>query len=95
MVWFRAYHFANADPFRAATHNKGIMNGISAVALALGQDTRAIEAGAHAYASLSGQYKSLTTWEKNQDGGPCGDHRNADGCWSCRRCSHCASCRQD
>lgn len=63
-----AYHFAEADPFRATTHNKGIMNGISAVALATGQDTRAIEAGAHAYASVSGRYRSLTTWEKNVDG---------------------------
>lgn len=64
----KAFHFANADPYRAATHNKGIMNGISAVALALGQDTRAIEAGAHAYASMSGQYRSITLWEKNAQG---------------------------
>lgn len=63
-----AYHFANADPFRASTHNKGIMNGIIAVALALGQDTRALEAGAHTYASMTGHYKSLTTWEKNEAG---------------------------
>ncbi len=63
-----AYHFANADPYRATTHNKGIMNGITAVALATGQDTRAIEAGAHAYACRSGQYRSLSTWEKNLDG---------------------------
>ncbi len=63
-----AYHFADADPFRATTHNKGIMNGISAVALACGQDTRAIEAGAHAYACFKGNYRSLTTWEKNQEG---------------------------
>lgn len=63
-----AYQFADADPYRAATHNKGIMNGISAVALALGQDTRAIEAGAHAYASQSGRYRSLTKWEKNAQG---------------------------
>ncbi|MFH1547035.1 MAG: hydroxymethylglutaryl-CoA reductase, degradative, partial [bacterium] len=63
-----AYHFANADPFRASTHNKGIMNGIIAVALALGQDTRALEAGAHTYASITGDYKSLTSWEKNKDG---------------------------
>ncbi|BBM83534.1 hydroxymethylglutaryl-CoA reductase, degradative [Candidatus Uabimicrobium amorphum] len=63
-----AYEFADADPYRAATHNKGIMNGISAVALALGQDTRAIEAGAHAYASQTGRYRSLTKWEKNVQG---------------------------
>lgn len=63
-----AYAFAAADPYRAATHNKGIMNGISAVVIATGNDTRAIESGAHAYASRSGQYTSLTTWEKNKDG---------------------------
>jgi hydroxymethylglutaryl-CoA reductase len=63
-----AYAFADADPYRAATHNKGIMNGISAVVMATGNDTRAIESGAHAYASRSGQYRSLTTWEKNEDG---------------------------
>lgn len=63
-----AYAFAEADPFRAVTHNKGIMNGISAVVLATGNDTRAIESGAHAYASLTGSYKPLTTWEKNEDG---------------------------
>lgn len=64
----RAYAFAAADPFRCATHNKGIMNGVTAVVLATGNDTRAIEAGAHAYAARSGHYTSLTTWEKNGDG---------------------------
>jgi hydroxymethylglutaryl-CoA reductase len=63
-----AYHFAEADPYRAATHNKGIMNGISAVVLATGNDTRAIEAGAHAYAARSGRYTSLTRYEANADG---------------------------
>lgn len=63
-----AYAFAAADPFRAATHNKGIMNGIIPVVMATGNDTRAIESGAHSYASRSGQYTSLTTWEKNKDG---------------------------
>jgi hydroxymethylglutaryl-CoA reductase len=63
-----AYAFAAADPFRCATHNKGIMNGVSAVVLAVGNDTRAIEAGAHAYAARSGHYTSLTTWEKTADG---------------------------
>ncbi len=63
-----AYRFAAADPYRAATHNKGIMNGISAVVLATGNDTRAVEAGAHAYAARSGQYTSLTTWEASADG---------------------------
>jgi len=60
--------FAESDPYRAATHNKGIMNGISAVMLATANDTRAIEAGAHAYAVKNGQYSSLTKWEKNKDG---------------------------
>ena len=63
-----AYTFAEADPFRATTHNKGIMNGISAVVLATGNDTRAIEAGAHAYASITGNYKPLTKWEKDNNG---------------------------
>lgn len=63
-----ATDFAFADPYRAATHNKGIMNGISAAVMATGNDTRAIESGAHAYASITGQYLPLTTWEKNKDG---------------------------
>ncbi|MBC7091136.1 MAG: hydroxymethylglutaryl-CoA reductase, degradative [Nitrososphaeria archaeon] len=63
-----AWAFASADPYRAATHNKGIMNGIIAVALATAQDHRAIEAGAHAYASRSGKYSPLTVWEKNSEG---------------------------
>ncbi|MGA0597502.1 hydroxymethylglutaryl-CoA reductase, degradative [Enterovirga sp. CN4-39] len=63
-----AYHFAEADPYRAATHNKGIMNGISAVVLATGNDTRAIEAGAHAYAARSGRYTSLTRYETTAEG---------------------------
>jgi hydroxymethylglutaryl-CoA reductase len=63
-----AYHFAAADPYRAATHNKGIMNGISAVVLATGNDTRAIEAGAHAYAARNGHYGSLTRWEVTREG---------------------------
>lgn len=63
-----AYRFAVKDIFRCATHNKGVMNGIVAVALATGNDTRAIEAGAHSYASLSGSYKPLTIWEKDKNG---------------------------
>ena len=63
-----AYAFASADPYRCATHNKGIMNGVSAVVLATGNDTRAVEAGAHSYAALHGSYKPLSTWEKNRDG---------------------------
>lgn len=63
-----AWAFAAADPYRAATHNKGIMNGIDAVAIATGQDWRAIEAGAHAYAARSGRYTSLSTWQQDKDG---------------------------
>jgi len=63
-----AYSFAAADHYRATTHNKGIMNGITAVVLATGNDTRAVEAGAHAYASRSGRYEPLSRWEKNADG---------------------------
>jgi hydroxymethylglutaryl-CoA reductase len=63
-----AYAFAAADPYRAATHNKGIMNGVDAVVIATGNDWRAIEAGAHAYAARSGRYTSLSTWGKNKDG---------------------------
>lgn len=63
-----AYAFADADPYRSATHNKGIMNGVIAVAIACGQDIRALEAGAHSYASRSGRYKPLTTWEKSEAG---------------------------
>jgi len=59
--------FAYVDPYRAATHNKGIFNGIDAVALATGQDWRAIEAGAHAYAARDGQYRSLTEWQVGQE----------------------------
>ena len=58
-----AFHFADNDPYRAATHNKGIMNGVSAVVLATGNDTRAVEAGAHAFAARTGRYRSLSRWE--------------------------------
>lgn len=63
-----AWAFAAADPYRAATHNKGIMNGVIAVALATAQDHRAIEAGAHAYAARNGRYEPLSRWEKDPDG---------------------------
>lgn len=63
-----AADFAHADPYRAATHNKGIMNGVDAVALATGNDWRALEAGAHAYAARHGRYGSLTEWWKDEDG---------------------------
>lgn len=63
-----AWAFADADPYRAATHNKGIMNGISALVIATGNDFRAIEAGAHSYAARTGRYRSLTTWEKTAEG---------------------------
>ena len=63
-----AYNFAAADPYRAATHNKGILNGIIGVVIATGNDHRAIEAGAHAYAVRNGHYGTLSYWEKNSDG---------------------------
>jgi hydroxymethylglutaryl-CoA reductase len=63
-----AYAFAAADPYRAATHNKGILNGVIAVVIATCNDHRAIEAGAHAYAARNGQYTTLSTWEKNENG---------------------------
>lgn len=62
-----AWAFAEADPYRAATHNKGVMNGIDAVVLATANDWRAVEAGAHAYAARSGQYRSLTHWSKAEN----------------------------
>ncbi len=64
----QAWAFADADPYRAATNNKGIMNGISPVVIATGNDFRAIEAGAHAYAGRTGQYRALAKWEKNAEG---------------------------
>lgn len=63
-----AYALAVVDPYRAATHNKGIMNGVDAVAIATGNDWRAIEAGAHSYAARSGRYAPLTTWERDAEG---------------------------
>jgi hydroxymethylglutaryl-CoA reductase len=72
-----AWAFAAVDPYRAATHNKGIMNGVDAVVIATGNDWRAVEAGAHAYAARSGQYTALSTWGKDAEG-------NLVGCWKCR-----------
>ena len=63
-----AYTFAAIDPYRAATHNKGIMNGVDPVIVATGNDWRAVEAGAHAYAARGGHYTSLTRWEKDTSG---------------------------
>ena len=63
-----AYAFAAADPYRAATHNKGILNGIIGVVIATCNDHRAVEAGAHAYAARTGHYSPLSIWEKNEDG---------------------------
>ncbi len=63
-----AWAFADADPYRAATHNKGIMNGTIAVALAVAQDHRALEAGAHSYAAKTGKYRALSKWSKNKNG---------------------------
>ena len=64
----QAYHFAAADPFRATTHNKGIMNAISPIAIACGQDWRAVESGAHSYAAHERTYGSMTHWEKDSNG---------------------------
>ncbi|MDF2465654.1 MAG: 3-hydroxy-3-methylglutaryl-CoA reductase [Ramlibacter sp.] len=63
-----AYEFAAIDPYRAATHNKGIMNGIDPIIVATGNDWRAVEAGAHAFACRSGRYTSMTRWEKDNSG---------------------------
>ena len=68
-----AWAFAAADPYRAATHNKGIMNGVDAVVIATGNDWRAIEAGAHAYAAREGRYTSLSTWGRDADGNLTGE----------------------
>jgi hydroxymethylglutaryl-CoA reductase len=67
-AFLESYTLAAIDPYRAATHNKGIMNGIDALIIATGNDFRAIEAGAHAYAARNGQYTSLTKYYKNKDG---------------------------
>jgi hydroxymethylglutaryl-CoA reductase len=64
----RASRFAERDPFRAVTHNKGVLNGVDAAAVALGQDWRAIEAGAHAFAALGGRYAPLATWTRTPGG---------------------------
>jgi len=63
-----SWAFAASDPYRAATHNKGIMNGVDPVVIATGNDWRAIEAGAHAYAARNGTYTSLSTWGRNAEG---------------------------
>ncbi len=68
-----AWAFAAADPYRAATHNKGIMNGVDAVVIATGNDWRAIEAGAHAYAARSGRYTSLSIWGRDAAGNLTGE----------------------
>jgi hydroxymethylglutaryl-CoA reductase len=68
-----AFEFADNDVYRAVTHNKGIMNGTIAVANAVGQDSRAIEAAANAYAAKSGQYRSLSKWSKDSDGNLIGE----------------------
>jgi hydroxymethylglutaryl-CoA reductase len=65
---YQAWAFAEADPYRAATHNKGIMNGVDAVVIATGNDWRAVEAGAHAYAARTGRYTSLSRWGVGTDG---------------------------
>jgi len=69
----RASRFAEKDPYRAATHNKGVMNGIDAVVIATGNDWRAVEAGAHAYAARNGKYEPLCTWRVGDDGSLVGE----------------------
>lgn len=69
----QAYEFAASDPYRAVTHNKGIMNGIDPVVIATGNDWRAVEAGAHAYAARYGQYSSMTTWSVDEEGNLVGE----------------------
>jgi hydroxymethylglutaryl-CoA reductase len=64
-----ASRFAEDDPYRAATHNKGIMNGVDAVVIATGNDWRGVEAGAHAFAAIDGRYRPLATWRADPDGG--------------------------
>ena len=71
----RASDIARADPYRAATHNKGIMNGVDAVAIATGNDWRAIEAGAHAFAAAAGAYRPLSTWSVDEAGDLVGELR--------------------
>lgn len=68
-----AYEFAARDPYRAVTHNKGIMNGIDPVIIATGNDWRAVESGAHAYAARDGQYRSMTTWSQDEQGNLVGE----------------------
>jgi hydroxymethylglutaryl-CoA reductase len=68
-----AWAFAAVDPYRAATHNKGIMNGVDAVVIATGNDWRAVEGGAHAYAARDGRYTSLSTWGVDDEGNLIGE----------------------
>lgn len=68
-----AFEFAASDPYRAVTHNKGIMNGIDPIVIATGNDWRAVEAGAHAYAARHGSYGSMTTWSKDEEGNLVGE----------------------
>ncbi len=72
-AFLESYNLAAVDPYRAATHNKGIMNGIDALIIATGNDFRAIESGAHAYAARNGQYTSLTKYYKDKDGNLVGE----------------------
>src|SRR5690625_4458024 len=69
----KAFEFADSDPYRAVTHNKGIMNGIDPVVIATGNDWRAVEAGAHAYAARDGSYRSMTTWSTDKQGNLVGE----------------------
>lgn len=90
-----AWAFAEADPYRAATHNKGIMNGVDAVLLATGNDWRAVEAGAHAYAARGDHYSSLSTWTAGEDGSLKGSRDFTPGNRHCWRRDTCSPCRQN
>src|SRR5699024_11636578 len=68
-----AFEFAYSDPYRAVTHNQGIMNGIDPVVIATGNDWRAVEAGAHAHAARDGMYTSMTVWSKDEYGNLVGE----------------------
>ena len=87
-----AYAFADSDPYRCATHNKGIMNGVIAAALAVGQDTRALEAGAHSYAARSGQISITHNLRNRSRWKSCRNDRNAHGGWIDRRSFGSSSC---
>ena len=89
--FFIRISFAYSDVYRAVTHNKGIMNGIDALAIATGQDFRAIKATAHAYASRDGTYRSMTRWSKTSSGDLLGELELPIDGWDSWRCYKCPS----